>query len=137
MKIKSIGELKGGEILAEPLLSEKRDTIIPRGSLIKSEYIPLIISMGVSTVMIEDPYESYETPNSIIDSTHIEKYVQYVKKIMEGHIYQSNQSLRQCEVIANELVKEIQEISDDVVIDILCLHNMSQIIYFYASPIHN
>lgn len=117
MKIKSIGELKGGEILAEPLLSEKRDTIIPRGTLIKSEYIPLIISMGVSTVMIEDPYESYETPNSIIDSTHIEKYVQYVKKIMEGHIYQSNQSLRQCEVIANELVKEIQEISDDVVID--------------------
>ena len=117
MKIKSIDVLKGGEILAEPLLSEKKDTIIPRGTVLKKEYIPLIISMGVSTVMIEDPYESYETPNPIIDNARLEKYVQRIKKIMEGHIYQSNKSLRQCEIIANELVKEIQEISDDVIID--------------------
>ncbi len=118
MKIKSIDVLKGGEILAEPLVSDKKDTIIPRGTVLKIEYVPLLLSMGVSTVMVEDPYEEYETPHLIMDNERFEGYVYRIKRIMEGHIYQSNKSLRQCEIIANELVKEVQEISDDVIIDI-------------------
>ena len=117
MKIKSIDVLKGGEILAEPLMSQRKDTIIPRGTVLKIEYVPLLISMGISTVMIEDPYEDYESPNLIIDNERFIEYVSRIKRIMEGHIYQSNKSLRECEIIANELVKEIQEISDDVIID--------------------
>lgn len=118
MKIRPIEILKSGEILAEPLLSPKKDTIIPRGTVLKEEYIPLIISMGISTVMVEDPYEDYESPNFIIDNECFTEYVCRIKRIMERHIYQSNKSLRECEIIANELVKEIQKISDNVIIDI-------------------
>lgn len=118
MKIRPIEILKSGEILAEPLLSPKKDTIIPRGTVLKEEYIPLIISMGISTVMVEDPYEDYESPNFIIDNECFTGYVCRIKRIMERHIYQSNKSLRECEIIANELVKEIQKISDNVIIDV-------------------
>ena len=116
MKIKSIDVLKGGEVLAEPIMSQ--NTIIPRGTVIKTEYIPLIMSMGIQTVMIEDPYKDYESPNPIIETPHFDSYVDRIKRIMEGHIYHSNNSLREFEMIANEIIKETQEIPDDIVIDI-------------------
>lgn len=116
MKFKSIDVLKGGEVLAEPIMSQ--NTIIPRGTVIKTEYIPLIMSMGIETVMIEDPYEDFETPNPIIETPHFDYYVGRIKHIMEGHIYHSNSSLREFEVIANEIIKDTQEIPDDIIIDI-------------------
>ena len=118
MMIRSINVLKGGETLAEPILSDKQDIIIPQGTILKKEYIPLISSMGISTVMVEDPYECYEKPNSIMEHRLFEEYVNRIKRIMERHIYQSNNSLRQCEIIASQLVKEIQQISDNIIIDI-------------------
>ena len=118
MKCKSIDLLKGGEVLAEPILSQRQDTIIPRGTVIKTEYLPLIVSMGIQTVMIEDPFEDYETPHPIIENPHFNYFVGRIKRIMEGHIYQSNNSLREFEVIANEIIKEAQEIPDDIIIDV-------------------
>lgn len=118
MKCKSIDVLKGGEVLAEPIVSQREDTIIPRGTVIKTEYLPLITSMGIQTVMIEDPFEDYETPHPIIENPHFDYFVGRIKGIMEGHIYQSNNSLREFEVIANEIIKEAQEIPDDIIIDV-------------------
>lgn len=116
MKISSVDVLKGGEVLAEPIVSQ--DITIPSGTVIKTEYIPLIMSMGIQTVMIEDPYQDYESPNLIIESCRFEDYMTRIKRIMEGHIYHSNNSLREFEMIANEIIKEIQDVSDDVIFDI-------------------
>ena len=116
MKFKSIDVLKGGEVLAEPIMAQ--NTIIPRGTVIKTEYIPLIMSMGIQTIMIEDPYENFETPHPIVENPKFDYYVGRIKKIMEGHIYQSNSSLREFEMIANEIIKEALEIPNDIVIDI-------------------
>lgn len=115
MKIKSIDVLKGGDVLAEAIVAQ--NTIIPRGTVIKKEYIPLILSLGIQTVMIEDPYESFESPNSIIEMPHFDNYVDRIRQIMEKHIYHSNNSLREFEMIANEIIKETSEIPDDIVID--------------------
>lgn len=118
MKCKSIDALKGGEVLAEPLVSQRQDTIIPRGTVIKIEYLPLIASMGIQTVMVEDPYEDYETPHPIIENPHFDYFVGRIKGIMEGHIHQSNSALREFEMIANEIIKEILEIPNDSIIDV-------------------
>ena len=118
MKCKSIDVLKGGEVLAEPIVSQRQDTIIPRGTVIKIEYLPLIASMGIQTVMIEDPYEDYETPHPIIETPHFDYFVGRIKGIMEGHIYHSNKSLREFEMIANEIIKETQDIPNDIIIDV-------------------
>lgn len=116
MKFKSIDALKGGEVLAEPIMSQ--NTVIPRGTIIKSEYIPLIMSMGIETVMIEDPYRDFETPNPIMEKSHFNYYVSRIKRIIEGHIYHSNKSLREFEAIANEIIKYISKFPDTSVIDI-------------------
>lgn len=116
MRLKSIDVLHGGEVLAEPIVSQ--NTVIPRGTVIKKEYIPLLISIGIQTVMIEDSCEEIEAPNLMTKIPHFDDYVKRIRRIMENHIYHSNNSLREFEVIANEIIKEAQELPEDLMIDI-------------------
>lgn len=116
MILKSIDELRGGEVLAEPI--EAQNITLPRGTVIKTEYVPLIMSMGIQTIMIEDSYKDFEEPSLIIEASNFDDYVERIRKIMERHIYQSNNSLREFEMIANEVIKEFDEIPEDIVFDI-------------------
>ena len=118
MRIKAVDIIIGGEILAEPILTDKKEVLIPKGAVLKEDYVPLIQSLGIESLCVEDPYETYEDPNPIIDRSRLDAFVAQVRKIMEGHIYHGqNKSLREFEIIANEIVKEIKAAPDDVVID--------------------
>lgn len=108
MILKSIDELNGGEVLAEPIILE--NTTIPIGTVIKTEYIPLLKSIDILMVTVET---NERTTDSIIEASRFEDYVERTRKIMETHIYQSNHSLRKFEVIANEIIKEVEEIPED------------------------
>ena len=70
MRVKSVSELCGNEILAEPVLTDEKMILISRGSRLKKEYVPLIRSLGIDTLMVEDPYENYEMPSRIIDYSY-------------------------------------------------------------------
>ena len=118
MRVKSVSELCGDEILAEPVLTDEKMILISRGSRLKKEYIPLILSLGIDTLMVEDPYENYEAPSRIIDYSVFGKFVERVQRVMENHIYHTNKSLREFEVIANEVVKEVSRIPENRIIDI-------------------
>lgn len=117
MRIKSVSGLNGNEVLAEPILTNENVVLIPKGTVLKEEYIPLIQSLEIETLMVEDPYEDMENPNTIIDRTSLDRIIERVKKIMENHIYHSNKSLREFEMIANEIVKVMNDMPMDLVID--------------------
>lgn len=117
MRIKSVDMLNGGEVLAESILSKEKEILIPKGTAIKDDYVPLIQALGIDTLMIEDPYEDLEEPNTIIHLTKFKAYVARVQRLMEKHIYHTDRSLREFEVIANEIVKEIDGLSENAVID--------------------
>lgn len=118
MRIISIDSIKGGEVLAESITNEQQNVLIPAGTVLKEDYAPLIESFGISTLKIEDPYENYEMPNPIINPARLEVLVNWVKSIMEKHIYHSGgSSLKEFEIVANEIVREVNGISDDTVID--------------------
>ena len=93
MRIKAVSSLVGGEVLAEPILTEKNDILIPNGTRIKPDYVPLIESLGIESVMVEDPYENYESPNSIVDPAIFDKYVKKVRRLMESHIYHDGRGI--------------------------------------------
>ena len=50
MRIRAVNVLNGGEILAEPVVTEKNEILIPKGTVLKEEYIPLIKSLGVESI---------------------------------------------------------------------------------------
>lgn len=119
MRIISVGALRGGEILAEPIMNEQKNVVIPDGTKIKEEYIPLIQTFGVETIAIQDPYEMYEEPHLILSPCLLESLIERVRSLMEKHIYHSgSSSLREFEIIANEVVREVNKISEDTIIDI-------------------
>ena len=51
MKIKSVSGLNGNEVLAEPILTNENIVLIPKGTVLKEEYIPLIQSLEIETLM--------------------------------------------------------------------------------------
>ena len=53
MRIKSVNTLSGGEILAEPILTKEKEILIPKGTILKEDYIPVIFSLGIETLMVE------------------------------------------------------------------------------------
>lgn len=118
MRIRAVSKLIGGEILAESILTREKEILIPKGTELKSEYIPLIQSLEIESLMLEDPYEDYEKPHFIIQEDSIKKYTESVRKLMEGHIYHENdKSLKIFEVIANDIVKEINSSTADAILD--------------------
>ena len=69
MILKSIDELNGGEVLAEPIILE--NTTIPIGTVMKTEYIPLLKSIDILTVTVET---NERTTDSIIEASRFEDY---------------------------------------------------------------
>lgn len=118
MRIRAVSKLIGGEILAEAILTREKEILIPKGTELKSEYIPLIQSLEIESLMLEDPYEDYEKPHFIIQENSIKKYTESVRKLMEGHIYHENdKSLKIFEVIANDILKEINNSTAEAILD--------------------
>jgi putative nucleotidyltransferase with HDIG domain len=117
MRIKPISALKGNEILAESITTPEKMIMLPKGTRVKEEYIPLIQSLGVENVMIEDPYEQYEEPTPFINQSRLVTIVNRVQKVMENHIYHTENSLDAFETIANDIMNEFETIKENTVVD--------------------
>jgi putative nucleotidyltransferase with HDIG domain len=117
MKMISIDSIEGGEVLAESVMNEERNILIPAGTVLKEDYAPLIKSIGIMNLKVVDPYERYQMPNPIIHPSRFSVLTDWVKKRMEMHIYRDGSSLKEFEIIANEIVNEINAVSEDSVID--------------------
>lgn len=119
MRIRQVDAINNGDVLTEAIMNEQKNVIIPAGTVLKVDYIPLIKSLGVDTVMIDDPYENYENTHTIIPKESFDQYVAKVQALMEKHIYQNGGAgLHEFEIIANELVKEVNNINVNTLIDI-------------------
>ena len=80
MRIRQVDAINNGDVLTEAIMNEQKNVIIPAGTVLKVDYIPLIKSLGVDTVMIDDPYENYENTHTIIPKESFDQYVAKVQK---------------------------------------------------------
>lgn len=117
MRIRLVKTLKGGEKLAEPVITEENETLISKGTVLKPEYLDLISFLGIDTVYIEDPFEAFETPHQIISKEKKEAYIKGVQKILENHIYHGNDTLENIKPLAEDMVKNLLAADENVVID--------------------
>lgn len=118
MRIKGVDSLQGGEILAEPILTKENEILIPKGTVLKKDYVPLIQELELESVMVEDPYLSYEEPHFILSEERHQYYVERIRKVLESHIYHGKGSLKVIEPLSRELVDEINAlVTDNMIID--------------------
>lgn len=117
MRIRLINTLKGGERLAEPVITEEKETLISKGTILKPEYLDLIKFLGIEAVCIEDPFEEEEIPHRIISVEKKKAYISRVQKILENHIYHAKNSLNPLKTLAEEIVTDMLSVDEDIVID--------------------
>lgn len=117
MRIRLVKSLKGGETLAESVITEEKETLISKGTILKPEYLDLIAFLGIGTVCIEDPYESYETPHHLISKEKREEYIKKVQKILENHIYNGKEPLENMKPVSESIVHDLLLIDENIVLD--------------------
>lgn len=117
MRIRRVNTLVGGETLAEPVITEEKETLISKGTVLKPEYLDLLSFLGIDTICIVDPYEAYELPNHIYSGEKQNKYIEKVRKLLESHIYQSKCSLEELADVASQMVEELLQVDENIVID--------------------
>ena len=50
MRIRRVNTLVGGETLAEPVITEEKETLISKGTVLKPEYLDLLSFLGIDTI---------------------------------------------------------------------------------------
>lgn len=117
MRIRQVKSLKGGELLAEAVMTEEKEILIPKGTNLKPEYLDLLSFLGIDTVCIEDPYFEFEHPHKFMSKKKKEYYVNRVQKILENHIYNGKEDLKELEPLAKDIISDMMAVNDKIVID--------------------
>lgn len=117
MRIRQVKSLKGGELLAEPVMTEEKEVLISKGTVLKPEYLDLLSFLGIETVSIEDPYAEYEQPHQFMNKEIFLCYVNQVRKILENHIYDGKEGLKKIEPLAKDIITDMMKVDDKMVID--------------------
>ena len=117
MRIRQVKSLKGGELLAESVMTEEKEVLISKGTVLKPEYLDLLSFLGIDTVCIEDPYAEFEQPHQFMKKEIFLSYVNRVQKILENHIYDGKEDLREIEPLANDIIADMMAVDDNMVID--------------------
>ena len=118
MRIKQVKSLRGGEVLAEPVITEEKEVLITKGTILKPEYLDLLSFLGIDTVCTEDPYKGYEHPHQWIQDDRLTEYINRVKKILENHIYNGKEELRNIEPLAKDIINDLLDADENAVIDV-------------------
>ena len=117
MRIRQVRALKGGELLAESVLTEEKEVLISKGTVLKPEYLDLLSFLGVDTVCIEDPYAEFEHPHQFMKKEVFLNYVNRVQKILENHIYNGKGDLQSIEPLANDIIRDMMAVEEGIAID--------------------
>lgn len=103
MGIALLHDLKGGEILKEPVIVNG-DILIPAGTSLKQEYINLMETLGIEAVVVIEPCGVEE--NSFFQKEK-EEFVEQVRKILENHIFGKKDSLKELAPLAENVIQKI------------------------------
>ena len=117
MRIRKVVALGGGEVLAKPVLTEEKEVLISKGTVLKPEYLDLLSFLGIDTVYIEDPYEEFENPHYFMEKEKYDFYMKRIRKILETHIYNGKSGLKAVVPLAKELIVDMMGYDHKTVID--------------------
>lgn len=133
MKLCKTTELRGGEILARPVITSDYKVLLSDGSVIRPEYIEKIQELGISEVYIKTE-DSHEEAVLLLKSDLESAFHDKVKNIIENHTYNSNKELIELSVTADNIISNILE-EDEIVEKIYDIKERSSDIYEHSISI--
>ena len=106
MKRVDVNNLAGGEILSRDLYAQNYGNILmPKGTVLKKEYIDKLELLGIHTVFIEESGESSAKKVELMEDCQNK-----IKQVLERHIYKHNAELEKlCNMAENMIMEAINE----------------------------
>lgn len=117
MKVISVELLTGGEYLAKPVILNNNQTLYYEGTCLYMKHIETLISSDVKEVCIFEPTNRTPQEKLIIKRTLKEDCSKKIKKILDKHISQKQEGLKEIEATAEQLIEDIfnrEEVVDRV-----------------------
>lgn len=131
MKIVKVDDLKGGEVLAKPILTKEYKILLSEEIALRPEYIEKIKELGIRDVYIKDQDE-VKTQEVVLLKTDLEEsFKRKVKNVLEKHTYNNSQELMELSCTADCIIEEILE-EDEVVEQIYDIRERSSDIYEHS-----
>lgn len=114
MTIVKVEELKGGEVLAEPIFDDNNKVLLGKGTVINKNYIHKLIEFSIRKVKIEEHIIVEEKPHEILREEIQYDCVKRVKEILNNHTFSNNQELSQIGETAQKIIGNVLETKEVV-----------------------
>lgn len=117
MKLCKVSEIVGNEKLARPIMTSNYQELLAAGTILKKEYVPKIMQLGISEVFIEDAKLSPEQVVILREDVE-DLYREKVRSVIERHVYNDSSDL-----------EELTKTADGIITDILSNEELVEQIY--------
>lgn len=126
----SIDNIKGGEILVEPVMTDSYRVLLTEGTVLQKEYVEKIKELGITEVCIRENAEEeiVQTPRREVQ----EKIKSQVKNVLERHIYRENRELQKLSDTAENIIDDILQ-EEDIVEIMIEVKERSADLYEHAT----
>lgn len=130
MKLCKVSDIVGNEKLARPIVTSSYQELLAAGTLLKPEYVPRILQLGITEVFIEDESISLEEV-AILREDVEDLFKEKVRSVMERHIYSDSNELEELSKTAENIISNILE-NDELVGQIYDIRERNADIYEHS-----
>lgn len=121
MQKRSVKEIRGGEILASPIMTSEYQILLSEGSVLQREYVERFAELGITHVFIREKTADRKPEEIRAAKREIRKKFQdQVRSVLERHVYQENDELQ-------KLSDEALAIIDDILTEELVVGEMIEL----------
>ncbi|HHT96393.1 MAG TPA: HD domain-containing protein [Clostridiales bacterium] len=107
MRIISLNDIKGSEVLAKDIRNSSGNILIHAGTIIKKEYVPRLKKLKTEFVFIEDELSKGIELSNSLEIKLKEELQDTLQDVLEKYINQSSNEVDRIVEIANEVIENI------------------------------
>ena len=134
MKLCSVSELKGGEVLARAIMTSEFRVLLSEETVLRADYIQKIEELGITEVYIKED-DQVHTQEVVLLKSDVENFFRdRVKSILEKHTYSRNDELMELSQTADNIITNILQ-EEEVVEKIFDIRERSSDIYEHSISI--
>lgn len=131
MKLIKIEDLKGGEVLAKPIITDSFKILLSEGTQINIDYLDKLRNLGIDEVYIEDIDKAHLQEVVLLKADIEETFKNKVKEVLEKHTYSGHTELTELIETADGIINNILN-EDEVVEKIYDIKERSADIYEHS-----
>ena len=130
MKKVKVAELKGGEVLAKPILMDMGTVLVYENTELKKEYIEKLLELGVGYVYVKEEKREVQESFTIEEQVR-QEYSEKVKELLERHIHNNNAHMGELGAVATSIFDEVIE-QKEVLDCVIEIHERSADLYEHS-----